>query len=143
MTTKASGPEVSDIAKDTSQASPEQGVVYEDPALVVVEKSKKKKRKKYSKPLRPLQELEEGITKGNQRVAKAVYKGLATWSKNRNRSASKKRDGAIKDGLQNSNKSLRKVLLAGASAQVDVLDSIADMKATRTLTKDATRLFNV
>jgi hypothetical protein len=92
--------------------------------------------------LRALQELETAGSKGNRRIAKAVHKGLVTWNKNRDRSAKKKRDGAIRDGLTNANKSLRKIITAGAEAHVDVMDSVVGMKSTKTLNKRAIRLFS-
>lgn len=142
MTSAASESKASATDRDKSQASSEQTVVYETPPSVVVVKSKKKKGKKYSKQLRPLQELEIAVSKGNQRIAKAVHKGLVTWNKNRDLSSKKSRDGAIKDGLKNANKSLREVAVAGVKAQADVLDSVVDMKSTKILTKSAVRLLS-
>lgn len=62
---------------------------------------KKKRKKKYSKGLKTFQELERGTSKAQRRLAQAVEAGFRTWSRRRDKSAAKRRDGAIKDGFTN------------------------------------------
>jgi hypothetical protein len=42
-----------------------------------------------------------GTTRASQRVARAVELGLQSWVKRRKKSAKKRRDGALRDALQN------------------------------------------
>jgi len=60
-----------------------------------------KKKKKYSRELEPMQKFERSMSKAQRRVAKAVYEGLSTWDTKREKSARKKRDGAVKDIVKN------------------------------------------
>lgn len=94
-----------------------------------------KKKKKYSKSKRDIQEFEIGMTKANLRIAKAVYKGLQTWEKERDSSAEKQRNGALRDALKNSGKSLRKSLRIASGAPSDILDALAELKPTKRLLK--------
>ncbi len=46
--------------------------------------------------------VERGLSKASQRVGRAVELGLASWQKRRDRSAKRRRDGAIRDAVANS-----------------------------------------
>src|SRR5690349_19554638 len=74
---------------------------------------KKKKKKKYSRGLKDLQLTGRGITRVSSRIASAVYKGMQAFRKASDKSAGKKRDGALRDLVLNmgkaSSKSLRVV----------------------------------
>jgi hypothetical protein len=89
----------------------------------------KKKKKKYSSKFsRNLQLLEKGQAKASKRIAEAVTSGLGVWLQERDASAAKKRDGALKDHTKNISKALRKALKESAEAPADFLDSVAKMK---------------
>jgi hypothetical protein len=47
-------------------------------------------------------QLERGVSKASQRMARAVELGLDNWQRQREKSARKKRDGAVRDALRNS-----------------------------------------
>jgi hypothetical protein len=94
----------------------------------------KKEKKKYSSTYaQSLQELESGLTKGARRIAKAVQEGLDEYAERNEESASRKRDGALRDLLRNHSKALRKALPIAAKAPADVLDAVADLKPVRRL----------
>jgi len=56
-----------------------------------------KKKRKYSRGLKDLQQLQRTVSRTSTRVARAVAKGMATYRKRSNKSARKKRDGALRD----------------------------------------------
>jgi hypothetical protein len=94
--------------------------------------TEKKKKKKYSNRFsRNLQLLEKAHTKAGKRIANAVAKGFDVWIENRDASAEKRRDGALRDFTKNCSKALRKTLQEGAEAPADFLDNIAKMKMRR------------
>lgn len=118
-----------------AQLVDENNIIESDsPSVIVIDKNKKIKRK-YSKSKQAIQELEIGLTKANLRMAKAVYRGLQVWESERNASADKKRNGALRDAMKNGSKSLRKSLKIAAGVPSDYLDAIADLKPTKRLFK--------
>ena len=122
--TKAQGTTIT-----TSSPQGQSGV----PGVILMGKKKKKKKKKYSRGLRTIQELEVVFTKANRRSAKAVTKGLDKWISNRNKSARKKKNGAIRHSLKNSSKGLRKYLSTSSKVPADLLDGFAKLKITKNL----------
>jgi hypothetical protein len=45
--------------------------------------------------------LERGVSKASQRITRAVELGVFRWQKKRRRSSKKKRDGALRDAIEN------------------------------------------
>ena len=107
-------------------------VVTDKSAPVIL---KPKKKKKYSRNRRTIQELEVGLTDSARRLSKAVKDGLDTYIDERDKSARKKRDGAIRDLLRNQSKAMRKGLTVAAEAPADFMDAVANLKVVRRLTK--------
>jgi len=66
-------------------------------SLAALQVPKRKRKRKYSRGLRDPQELGRTISKASTRVARAVAKGMAEYRKRSEKSARKKRDGAIRD----------------------------------------------
>ncbi|MEW6736395.1 MAG: hypothetical protein AB1489_34200 [Acidobacteriota bacterium] len=94
---------------------------------------KKAKKKRYSKGLKDLQKFEDGLSKSARRISRALASGLTTYRKRRNKSASKRRDGAIRDGLVNWSKGLGKTLRKASDAPYDIAKSVNSKKITREL----------
>lgn len=46
--------------------------------------------------------VEQGLSKASQRVARAVELSLESWTRRSKKSAKKRRDGAVRDAVQNS-----------------------------------------
>src|SRR5258706_546208 len=63
----------------------------------IVVKTKKKKKYKYSRGLKDLQVSGRKVNKASSRLVKAVAKGMTEYRKASDKSARKKRDGAIRD----------------------------------------------
>jgi hypothetical protein len=86
-------------------------------------KGKKKKKKKYSSRLQFPQEVEVGATRAADRLAGAVEDGLSKWRKTRNKSARKKRDGAIQDAIKNSGRAVSSFTKAASKIPEDLTSS--------------------
>jgi hypothetical protein len=121
-----------DQKENEGQAPKVSQVIVEESAPVIL---KPKKKKKYSTNRRTVQELEVGVTDSVRRLSKAVKDGLDTYIEERDKSARKKKDGAIRDLLRNQSKAMRKGLSIAAEAPADLMDTIADLKVIRRLTK--------
>ncbi len=74
---------------------------------------KKRKKRRYSSRFKVPGRAEFGVSKAAKRLANAVSDGLDTYVRRSNRSARKRKDGALKDLVKNSTrgagKTLRKV----------------------------------
>lgn len=115
-----------------TSATPEQAISAPHSGVIVMGK-KKKKKKRYSRGLRTVQELEVASTKTVKRLTKALNKGLGAWDSARDKSAKKKRNGAVKDSLKNSSKGMRKLFVQSAHAPSDFLDEFSRMKIVKNL----------
>src|SRR6185503_12250938 len=87
-------------AEQTSEASPAPSYTRAFPVVINLKGNKKKKRK-YTRGTKDIQRLERGVTKASRRLSRAVASGFATYEKKRNKSSRKKRDGAIRDAIEN------------------------------------------
>jgi hypothetical protein len=54
-----------------------------------------------SKAAREAKRVERGLSKASQRLARAVELGLESWQRRRDKSARRRRDGAVEDALRN------------------------------------------
>src|SRR6185503_483168 len=86
-------------AEQTSEASPAPSYTRAFPVVIKLKGNKKKR--KYTRGTKDIQRLERGVTKASRRLSRAVASGFATYEKKRNKSSRKKRDGAIRDAIEN------------------------------------------
>jgi hypothetical protein len=98
------------------------------PSPAPAEDGAKPKKKKYSRRYRDAQKLEEGFTRTGERLAKAVADGLFEYRRRRNRSARKKRDGAIKDAVRNWGRGLQEALVTAAKAPRDLTKPLSSKR---------------
>lgn len=101
----------------------ERPIVYEVRRPIVYEVTKGKKRKgkkKYSRGLKDPQKLERDGSRAAERVADAVADGIAEYRDSRDKSARRKRDGAIKDVVRNVGRGLSEALDTGSRAPSDL-----------------------
>lgn len=106
-------------SSDVMEAAPSPPVT-----VFAVASKKKRKKPKYSRNLRDLQKLERASSKAQLRLARAVVNGLKVWDKRRNKSASKRRDGAVRDALINSAWALGRVMRDASRGPVDFVEEI-------------------
>ena len=90
------------------------------PQPIVYEYRKKRGKKRYSKGKKDVQILERGFSRSLERVADAVGDGLGRYRRRRNRSANRKKDGAIKDFVKNVGRGTEKALRTGSKAPTDL-----------------------
>lgn len=77
-----------------------------DPNPLCLSKENRKKKRKYTYGTQGFQTLERGLTTSLETVAEGMTKILGEYNSQRNKSSRKKRDGAIKDALENWAKAL-------------------------------------
>ena len=87
---------------------------------IVLNIKKKKKKKRYSRGLRDLQQTGRGLSKVSTRLTRSVYKGMQEFRKATDKSASKKRDGALRDLGLNMGKSASKSLRISSRIPLDI-----------------------
>ena len=107
------------------------------PAAIVYKKKKKKKRKKYSRGLRDIQRAERRVSKAADRLTRAARKGTRTYRKRRNKSARKRRDGAVTDVFINLSEGAADAFASGAPVITDLTRAVQP----RRLRREARRQF--
>ncbi|NWF69879.1 MAG: hypothetical protein HXY40_12410 [Chloroflexi bacterium] len=105
----------------------------------IVVQVKKKKKRRYSRGLGDLQRSARGLSKISARVARSLSKGADKFYETSDKSASKKRDGALRDLGLNIGKSLSRSLEEASSIPRDM----AKMLNTRSVRRAARRQLRV
>jgi len=100
-------------------------------ALAALQVVKRKKKRKYSRGLRDAQELGRTVSKASTRVARAVAKGMAEYRKLSEKSARKKRDGAIRDFAVNLADGLGKTIRGLSMVPSDLARGLNTKRARR------------
>src|ERR1700689_5173797 len=80
---------------------------------------KKKKKRRYSFGLGTVQHLERGVTRSLETVSKGVARTYSDYSERSDKSARRKRDGALRDGIENWTKALSKGMRIAGDAPYD------------------------
>jgi hypothetical protein len=99
--------------------------------IVINIKKKKKRKKRYSRGLKDLQQTGRGFTKLSSRLARSVYKGMERFRKASDKSASKKRDGALRDILLNMGKASSKSLRISSRIPLDLAKTMNQRSGRR------------
>jgi len=100
-----------------------------------------KKKRKYSKGKRGVQELGRGVNRAAADLASAVASALETYKKRANKSSYEKRDGMLKDAVENWTKAASKGLKKAADAPYDLVKSVSRGKGSKQL-RSATKMFS-
>ncbi len=103
-------------------------------------KSGGRRKKKYSRGLKDPQKAERGISRAAERLARAVTDGLSEYRKKTNRSARRKRDGAIRDAVRNVSRGLREGLSTAAKAPTDFSRNVTTKRLSRLVLPPLPRL---
>jgi hypothetical protein len=99
--------------------------------IVINIKKKKKNKKRYSRGLKDLQQTGRGFTKISSRIARSVYKGMQQFRKASDKSASKKRDGALRDLMLNMGKASSKSLRISSRVPLDIAKTLNQRSGRR------------
>lgn len=112
--------------KDIKVAEPVQtaGVAHTQPPVMVVETVTKKKKRRYSNGLGTVQHVERGVARSLETLSEGVAKVFSEYSKRSNKSARRKRDGALRDGIENWTKALSKGLRVAGDAPYDFVKGL-------------------
>lgn len=94
----------------------------------------KAKKKRYSKNLKDLQKGRDRATKAAFKIVNAVAVGIDRYRSESDKSARKKKDGAIRDRLPNLAEAVGKAVRVGSKASGDI-GKIWDSKKRRKRTK--------
>lgn len=86
---------------------------------------------RYSKRLRVGQKAERRMSKASRRMAEAVVAGIETWEKRRDKSAGKKKDGAVKDSLENYARAYSETLRKASRVPEDVVKGMRELMPKR------------
>src|SRR5262245_7644154 len=108
----------------------------QDVAPVLLGGKKKKKKKKESYGLRDAQDFQRAFNKASRRVARGVADGFATYDKRTRKSSKKKRDGAIRDAIENAARGVGKAGRVASWAPVDLIKG-ANTKTVRRAVRNA------
>ena len=84
----------------------------------------KKKKRRYSFGLGTVQHLERGVARSLETVSKGVARTFSEYSERSDKSARKKRDGALRDGIENWTKALSKGMRIAGDAPYDFVKQI-------------------
>ena len=100
-------------------------------------KSEIKKERKYSKGTQSAQELGRGLNRAAADLASAVSTALETYRDRANDSSYDKRDGMIRDAVENLSKALGEGVKKAADAPYDLVKSVSRGKGGRQIRKTA------
>jgi hypothetical protein len=112
----------------------------------VVFNAKKKKKRKYSRGLKGVQVAGRRAGKISSRLVRAVSKGMNAYRKASDKSARKKRDGAMRDFGLNTAKGLSRTLRSSSELPLDmakVLDTGGSRRMVRRQIRAASRFSRV
>ena len=93
--------------------------------------SEPKAKRKTSRGLKRIQKLERGVAKSSRRVSEAVAKGLRTYMEQRDRSAEKRRDGALRDAAENVARGVGKTMKVASRAPLDLAKPLGSKSMTK------------
>jgi hypothetical protein len=128
-----------DTTKDTKTTVEQKTVTGHTPGGADVTASVEvKKKRKYSKGKRGVQELGRGVNRAANDLGKAVSIALESYNKRSDNSSRKKKDGMMRDAVQNMTKAASKGLKKAADAPYDLVKSVSrgkNSKQLRNMTK--------
>jgi len=106
-------------------SSPRPPVILHQSIRVKTVKTGKKKKSRYSFGLGTIQHLERGVTRSLETATKGVARTFSEYSDRSNKSARKKRDGALRDGIENWTKALSKGMRIAGEAPFDFVKNLS------------------
>jgi len=95
----------------------------------------KKKKRRYSAGLGTIQHLERGVARSLETVSKGVARVFSEYSERSDKSARKKRDGALRDGIENWTKALSKGMRVAGDAPYDFVKQVSRGRGSKQVRK--------
>jgi hypothetical protein len=120
------------IKTETKLAEPVSASAHSAPPPVILHesirvktiKTGKKKKRRYSFGLGTVQHLERGVTRSLETVSRGVARTFSEYSERSSKSARNKRDGALRDGIENWTKALSKGMRIAGEAPYDFVKNV-------------------
>ena len=103
--------------------------------VVVVYKAKKGKKRGSSQASRRLEDIEDRVSKSMRRVSKAVNRGVGTYRDKRDKSARKRRDGALLDSYENAAVGVSEALADSSPVLSDIAKAVNTKRLRKRLRK--------
>ena len=100
---------------------------------IVHERKRSRGKKKHSRGLANPQKLEADASRAAHRIARAVADGFSEYRGERDKSARRKRDGAIKDAVRNTGRGLSEAIGTAARAPRDLARRATAKRLSRLL----------
>lgn len=88
----------------------------------------KRRKRKYSKNLRGVQKFERNASKALLRVTRSVEAGIREWREETDRSAQRRKDGALRDAPENLAKAVGKQLRVASRAPEDLVRAVRSLR---------------
>jgi hypothetical protein len=101
--------------------------------FVVDETKKKKKKRRYTKGLRTIQNFERGVARSLDVLAEGFARVFSEYKERSEKSARKKRDGALRDGIENWTKAMGKGMSVSSKAPYDFAKTVTRGRASKQL----------
>jgi hypothetical protein len=114
-------------------------VILHESIRVKTVKTGKKKKRRYSFGLGTVQHLERGVTRSLETVSKGVARTFSEYSERSGKSARSKRDGALRDGIENWTKALSKGMRIAGEAPYDFVKNVNRGRGSKQV-RDTVRL---
>jgi hypothetical protein len=122
---------MAEIETAIKPADPVAALAHATPPRVILHQSVrgknltvKKKKRRYSAGLGTIQHLERGVARSLETVSKGVARTFSEYSERSDKSARKKRDGALRDGIRNWTKALSKGMRVAGDAPYDFVKQV-------------------
>lgn len=125
--------------KAALRREPAPAILFTRP-IVLSKRKKKKRKKRYTKGFKDVQRLSHGVLESSEQLYQGGRKTVRTLRKRSDRSARKRRDGALKDLPDNLGRALQDGLEASARAPYELLRQVNSKrvwKQTRPLVQAA------
>jgi hypothetical protein len=123
-----------------AQPNVKQPVVEIAPPTAIQESKKKKKRKRrYTRGLRTIQDVERGVTTSLRTVSAGVARLFSEYSERSEKSSRKKRDGALRDAIDNWTRAMSKGMRVGGKAPHDFIKAVNSEGGSKPM-RDTARL---
>jgi Family of unknown function (DUF6312) len=122
------------VDPDKHQTEPDAGPPpkHTEPYQFVMDVKKKKKRR-YTKGLRAVQQIERGLARSLDVFAEGVARTFSEYRKRSGKSARKKKDGALRDGIENWTKAIGKGISASSKAPYDFVKTVNSGRGSKQL----------
>jgi hypothetical protein len=101
------------------------------PPLELDAGGKRKGKKRYSRGLKEPEKMADSYARAASRLARAVADGVDEYRRSRDKSARRKRDGAIRDVVRNVGRGLEEALTQGAKVPTDLSKRVSVRRFVR------------